>query len=112
MNKTSTKNRKLVAKTAVAVQNKRQHVTMRAYVANENAIAHVNFAGGVHTVKSDNWYVAYPTNLGPVGFPRVHCLIKKGIPLFATEKNYMRPRMYKPLSEVLTDATCDTFERR
>lgn len=111
MTKTSTKNRKLVATVAKTVPAKRMHVTMKAYVSNENAVAHVEVAGKVHTVKSDNWYVAFPADEGPVGFARFHCLVKKGVPLFATESNYMRPRMYKPLAELLSpDLTA--FERR
>lgn len=112
MTKTSTKNRKLVANVAKTVPLKRKNVTMRAYVSGENVVAHVEVAGKVHTVKSDGWYIAYPANDGPIGYPRVHCLIKKGIPLFATEKNYMRPRMYKPLNEIITDTSLNVFERR
>jgi len=104
-------NRKLVAKTAKTVLAKRTHLSMKAYAACENHVVKVDVNGTTHTVKSDNWYVAFPANDGPVGFEKIHCLIKAGVALFASEKNYMRPRMYKPLAEFLTPELTG-FERR
>lgn len=111
MTKTSTKNRKLVATKAAKV-TKKTHLTMKKFAVAEDHVVALPFNGGCKWVKSDCWYVAYPSSEGPVGYQRFHCLVRDGVPLFATEKNYMRPRMYKLLDELLNDPTCDAFERR
>jgi hypothetical protein len=103
--------KKMIVKTAKTVEAKRTHITMGAFVKNEDHVVHVEVAGKRHLVKSDNWYVAYPASEGVIGFPWLHCLIKNGVALFATPENYMRPRKYRPLNEVLVPNATE-FERR
>lgn len=101
MSKTSSKNRKLNVTSAKTV-TKRVHQTMKAFSECEDFAVRVEVNGVEKRVKSNAWYVVKPAgDEGSVGFQRVHCLVKKGVALFATEKNFMRPRMYKPVSEVL-----------
>ncbi len=106
--------KKLIVKTAKTVTNKvpakRTHLTMNAFDVCENHVVHVEAFGRKFTVKSDGWYTLGRVGEGPIGFQRVHCLVKKGVALFATPENFMRPRMYKPLAEHIT-SDVNTLER-
>jgi hypothetical protein len=109
--KTPSKARRINVTSAKTVPAKRTHLSMKAFDVCENQVVKVEVAGNVHLVKSDSWYVAYPAVDGAIGYPWIHCLVKKGVALFATQANYMRPRMYKPLNELL-DPSYNAFERR
>jgi hypothetical protein len=88
-------NRKLVAKVA--------------YVVDE--VTKIAFAGGVYLVKNDAWYVIYNDQEGPIGMTWFHCLIKKGVPMFVTEKDYGHPRKYTCLGNYDLDGL-NVIERR
>ena len=105
MSKTSKNVRVNKSNKNVVAPVKRTHLSMKAFDACNDHVVKVQLANKTMLVKSDRWYVARPENEGDVGYPRVHCLVKKGVALFASEKNYMRPRMYKPVNEVIDVAT-------
>ena len=91
------------------VKTNRKLVVKTAYVVDE--VAKIDFNGTEKLVKNDAWYVLYNDQDGPVGMPWVHCLIKKGIPMFVPEKDYGHPRKYMCLDKYNL-AGLNVMERR
>ncbi len=98
-------------KIASGVKIQKSNKMMKHFINNDNELVSFPYNNTHKWVKSNSWYLLYPSNAGPIGFPRFHCLVKHGVAYFATEKNYMKPRQYKFLDELIDTSNFDVFER-